>query len=228
MLPCALLTVAAGFVGVLAARGLRDQAAFAAIGSTGTLLVAASLFEPRSMAAALYYLPHSTFAAALLFLTVDLVERRRGDRGDAISVGPRFAGIEQVSVLYLLAAIALVGMPPLSGFIGKLLILDAAIDHAARGWIWATILVTTLLGIIGFARAGSILFWKSAACDQPAPPAPPHVGMRELLPASALVVLLAVLVAAAGPVTRYMDAVVAQLFAPAAMIGAVLGAGTGG
>jgi len=228
MLPASLLTVTVGFVGLLSARGLREQAAFGLVGSTGTLLVAVSLFDPRAMAAALYYLPHTTLAGALLFLVGDLIARRRPDYGDAITVGPRFAGIETISTLYMLAAIALAGMPPLSGFIGKLLILDAVTAHPAMGWIWVTILATTLIAIIGLARAGSTLFWKSATCGEAARPAPAGVGRGEFLPSAALVLLMAALVLGAGPVTAFCDMVSTQLFAPRAYIEAVLGTGAGG
>lgn len=222
MLPSALLTVAIGFAGLLAARGLRDQAAFGVVGSTGTLLVAVSLFEPDAMAAALYYLPHTTLTGALLFLVGDLIARRRPDYGDAITVGPRFASIGPISTLYLMAAIALVGMPPLSGFIGKLLILTAAAAHPAAPWIWVTILATTLIGMIGLARTGSILFWKSSICDEPLRPAPARVGRKELLPSAGLVALLAALVLGGGGILDYMNTVSAQLFAPRNYIDAAL------
>jgi len=227
MLPSALLTVGVGFTGLLAARGLRDQAAFGVVGSTGTLLVAVSLFEPGAMAAAFYYLPHTTLTGALLFLVADLVARRRPDYGDAITVGPRFASIGSISALYLLAAIALVGMPPLSGFIGKLLILTATAAHPAAGWIWATILVTTLVGMIGLSRSGSILFWKSSTCHEAVRAAPALVKRTELLPSAALVALLAALVLGGGVVVAYMDSMSAQLFAPQNYIEAVLGRQTG-
>jgi multicomponent K+:H+ antiporter subunit D len=228
MLPAALLTALIGFIGLLAARGLRDQAAFGVVGSTGTLLVAVSLFEPGAMAAALYYLPHSTLTAALLFLIGDLIARRRPDYGDAITVGPRFAHIGPISALYLLAALALIGMPPLPGFIGKLLILVAATPHPAAGWIWTTILATTLLGMIGFARAGSTLFWKCSTCDEPMRPAPARVGSMELLPSAVLVAMLAALVLGGGVGVAYMESVSAQLFAPQLYIEAVLGRQAGG
>lgn len=225
MLPASLLTVMVGFVGLLSARGLREQAAFGLVGSTGTLLVAVSLFEPREMAAALYYLPHTTLAGALLFLVGDLIARRRPDYGDAITTGPRFANIEVISVLYMLAAIALAGMPPLSGFFGKLLILEAVEAHPAAGWIWATILGTTLIAIIGLARAGSTLFWKSSSCGEAVRPAPRGVASKEMLPSISLIVLMVALVVGAGPVTAFCDVVSVQLFAPHAYIEAVLGKG---
>lgn len=227
ILPAALLTMLIGFLGLLAANGLRELAAFALIGSTGTLLTAVALFEERAMAAGLYYLPHTTFAAAALFLVSDLIARRRPDHGDAIAFGPRFVGTEPISVFYILTAIALVGLPPLSGFIGKLLIMEASLSHPASAWIWLAILGTTLVAILGFARAGSTIFWKSAQSDQPSRAARPGFSRSEMWPPPVLLLLLGALTVFAGPVTTYMEATSAQLFAPAAYIEAVL-TGRGG
>lgn len=223
ILPAAIASVVIGFIGVMAARTLREQAAFGVVGSTGTLLVAVALFEPKALAAGLYYLPHTTLTGALLFLVADLVARRRAGYGDAITAGPRFANMGPIAVLYLLAGIALAGMPPLSGFIGKLLILKAAVPHPAAGWIWATILGTTLLAVIALARTGSTLFWKSTAGDALLPSA--RTTRIELVPSALLVATLAGLVAGAAGVTAFMDEVAAQVFAPQRYITAVLGNG---
>ncbi len=223
MLPAAIATVVVGFVGVLAARTLHEQAAFGVVGSTGVLLIAVALFEPQALAAGLYYLPHTTLTGALLFLVADLVARRRADHGDAITAGPRFASMGPIAVLYLLAGIALAGMPPLSGFIGKLLILKAAVPHPAAGWIWATILGTTLLAVIALARTGSMLFWKSGGDDAVSPSA--GASRLQLVPCAVLVMMLAGLVVGAGGVTGFMDRVAAQVFAPQQYIAAVLGSG---
>jgi multicomponent K+:H+ antiporter subunit D len=223
MLPAALLTVLIGFLGIAAAKGLRDLSAFAIIGSTGTLLSAVALFEPRAMAAALYYLPHSTLVGAALFLVSDLVARRRPAEGDAIVLGPRLAGSEPISILFFLAAIALVGLPPLSGFVGKIFILQASIAHPAAPWIWATILLTTLIGMIGLGRAGSMIFWKSAAVEKPEPQLLPGVTRLELWPPAALLALLAVYTIFAGPAAAYAEAASEQLFSRQGYIEAVLG-----
>src|SRR3546814_789307 len=142
---------------------------FRSIGSTGTLLAAISVFEPRALAAGLYYLPHTTLAGALLFLTTDLIVRRRPSHGDAATARGPFQDMAGLSLLYMLAAMALVGLPPLSGFIGKLLILQATIAHPAVAWIWTAVLVTTLIGVLGLARAGTAIFWTeigSASCGE--------------------------------------------------------------
>jgi multicomponent K+:H+ antiporter subunit D len=221
----ALLTLAVGMIGVLGARRLGRLAAFAAIGSMGTLLIAISGFDAATTAAALYYALHSTLAGALLFLVVDLVRERRGELSGALVPGPQLAQHGLITALWFGAAIATAGMPPLSGFIGKLLILDATRDMGQVWLIWGAILVTSLVAILGLAQAGSLVFWKTAA---PAPDPVPTPSPQPALPLVACCTLLAGIAALsvfAGPVMRYLDATAAQLHAPAAYIAAVLGQG---
>lgn len=228
LLPAALVTIVIGFVGVFAARGLRDLAAWAVVGSMGTLLSAVSVFTPESMGPALYYILHSTLAGAALFLVVDLIAGRRAEHGDAITLAPRFTQIEILSGLFFLAAIATVGLPPLSGFVGKLLVLDGVRASPDAVWIWGVILSTTVLGVLAFARAGSLIFWKSAAVDG-------EILLRSLrgkrgglAAAASLLLALALLTLLAGPITAYTSAAATQLFEPETYIEAVLGPQSGG
>ena len=222
LVPAALGTIALGFTGMLAARGLRDMASYGLIGSTGTLLVAIALFSREALSAALYYLPHTTIAAALLFLTVDLVVRWRGAEGDAIVPTPRFAGTALLSFLFLAGSVALAGLPPLSGFIGKLLILDAAINTPAAGWIWGVILVTSLVAVIALARAGSTVFWKHDATSPiPVDRDPPR--LIEAVPSLFLLAALIGLTVLAGPATRFTQAAAAQVFDTPLYLRAILG-----
>ena len=158
LLPAALLTLAVGAIGVLGSREIGRLVAFGSISSVGTLLIAISIFTPEATAAALYYTIHSTLASALLFLVADKIMERRG--GAIIAQRPMHqTGL--ISALFFVGGIALAGMPPLSGFVGKLLILDAARDSDLVWTIWAVVLVSSLITIVGFARAGAILFWES-------------------------------------------------------------------
>ena len=227
LLPAALGTMLLGFVGLLAARGLREMAAFGLVGSTAMLLTAVALFDRQAMAAALYYLPHTTLSAALLFLTVDLIIRWRGAEGAAIVPTPRYAGQGMLAFLFLAAAVALSGLPPLSGFIGKLLILRATLASPHVVAIWVVVLGTSLIALIGLARAGSRLFWKEDAtqpvnADRPAP------GRVEALPAFFLLALLAGLTICSGPATAYMEATSAQIFDTHGYVRSVLGSGDEG
>jgi len=224
LFPAALVTIAVGAFGVLGARRLMPLIAFSAVGSMGTLLVAVAAFSPEATAAALYYIVHSTFAAAALFLVADLVLTRRG--GDALVSVPATVQNGLFAALFFAAAIAMAGMPPLSGFLGKLLILDALRDPGEMAWAWSVILIGSLLTIVGFARAGSTLFWKSTAAGVPASSEKADVapaGPAEIAPVMATVAVLAALAVFAGPVSLYLEGTTTQLFDRAGYISSVLG-----
>ena len=221
LLPAALASLALGMIGVLAARSLDRLVAFSVIGSMGMVMVTISLFTPESIAAALYYIIHSTLAAASLFLITDLVAHGRGDL--RLTAQPFFAGGRRTAGLFFVAAIAMAGLPPLSGFIGKLLILDAAFDQDSMRWIWAIVLSASLISVVGFARAGSTVFWKARSVDPepdaetfPAPDALSYVAV------GGLIALLVAHTVFAGPAYRYATATAEQLFNPTAYITTVL------
>jgi multicomponent K+:H+ antiporter subunit D len=220
----ALITLVAGMVGILGAKRLGRLAAFAAIGSMGTLLIALAGFRPETTAAALYYMIHSTLAGALLFLVVDLVRERRGPLAGAFLPGPRMAQHGMIAALFFGAAIATAGMPPLSGFIGKLLILDAVRGMDEVWLIWAVILATSLVAILGLSQAGSAIFWKLApeTGEEPAPAPQPAL---PLVACFAMLGAIVALSALAGPVMDYIDATALQLHAPEGYIAAVLNGG---
>ena len=81
------------------------------------------------------------------------------------------------------------------------------------GWAWGVILVTTLLGVIGFARAGSVgCFWKPATVEAEVGRALPRAVPRADLVAPIIALaLLAALSAGAGWATAYGDAAAAQV-----------------
>lgn len=220
LLPAAVLTAIVGFAGVLAARALREQAAFALLGSTGTLLLAVSCWTQDTTAAALYYLVHATLAGSALFLVADITLRRRGQYGDATAASPRFVGQQGTGLLFLAATIAAVGLPPLSGFVAKLYILQTVSLTSANWLIWATVLGTTLIGVIGFSRSGSAIFWN--VTPQGDPVACPKRSRAEFISPMALVMLLALLTIGAGWATAQAQAAAAQIFAPDRYIAAVL------
>ena len=224
LLFAALLTVTLGMIGILGSRDIMRMTAFATIGSVGTLLVAISLFTPQSAAAAIYYMVHSTFASAMLFLVADLVIERRGG---TIAPRPPMPQGGVISVLYFGAAIAMAGMPPLSGFIGKLLVLEAGRSSPWVVWIWAVILITSLVAIVGLGRAGSLIFWKSH--DKTAVRTSDDIfrahetsARLPIVPVFALMALIVGLTFFAGPMLSYAQATAQQLYDTDIYIGAVL------
>jgi len=230
LFPAAIVTIAVGAFGVLGARRLMPLIAFSVVGSMGTLLVAVAAFSETATSAALYYMVHSTFAAACLFLVADLVVSRRAS--DTLRPEPATVQNGLFAALFFAGAIAMAGMPPLSGFLGKLLVLDALREPGLIVWAWSAILVGSLLTIVGFARAGSIVFWKTTAmtrsanredADADAVLAPPlPATTAQVAPVMLAVAALAGLAVFAGPVSAYLGDTSAQLFDRAGYVDAVL------
>jgi multicomponent K+:H+ antiporter subunit D len=213
LLPAGLVTLALGAIGVLGATTLPRLAAFGGIASMGTAFIAIAAFRPETTTAALYYILHSTLATALLFLVADLVTRRRA-RARLTETAPPIAQSGLIAALYLVAAVAMAGMPPLSGFVGKLLVLEAFRDQA---WlIWSVVLVSSFLMILGFARAGSTLFWKPSALEAQADDWPPE-GLA-FAATMGLVAGLVALTVMAGPITTWLGDTAGMLAEPAAYI----------
>jgi multicomponent K+:H+ antiporter subunit D len=225
LLPAALVSLAIGAIGVLAARKMDRLVAYSVVGSMGMVMVAIALFTPQGIAAALYYIVHSTLAAAILFLVSDLVRIGRGNVD--LTVQSPMAGTYLTAAFFFAGAIAMAGLPPLSGFLGKLLVLDAAFDRPLMVWVWAIVLTSSLISVVGFARAGSLVFWKAHSIDPPDQDdqSAPDTARPGILAYGAVGGLFALLVAHtvfAGPVHDYTTKMAGQLFQPDEYISVVL------
>lgn len=225
VLPAAAATLVLGAVGVLGSRSLRALVAFSVVASMGTLLIALGLFDAAGVTAALYYLVHSTLAGAALFLIAGIVTDARASAADRLEAAPAIRFETLIGSLYLLAAVAMVGLPPLAGFPGKLMILDATHALSSWPWLWALILGTSLILILGFVRAGSALFWAST--QPPADVSDPQPTIAQPIVAVALLLTLtAAWTLAGGPATSWLEATAAQALDQKAYVEAVLGSGS--
>ncbi len=224
LLPAALVSLSIGMIGVLAARKLDRLVTFSVIGSMGMVMVTISMFTPDSITAALYYIVHSTLAAAALFLITDMA--RAGRANLDLTAQPTISGAALTSAMFFVAAIAMTGLPPLSGFLGKLMILQAGFDTPRAVWIWSVILISSLISIIGFSRAGAVLFWKAKSIEPSETDAPEDMiappSALSYVAVGGLITLLVAHTALAGPAYRYFERTSAQLFAPAAYLSTVI------
>ena len=221
LLPAALVTLWLGMLGAVASRALGELVAFLLIASVGTILTAFALFSVPAITAGLYYLAHSVLVTAGLFLLLEPLSQQRGTLGGRLAPGPPLGQRQLLGWSFLIGMIAIVGLPPLSGFLGKMLLLQSATGAAAAGWIYATVLVTGLLGLIGSSRAGNLVFWDTRGDAGDRPGAAAAAGA--LAPPLALIGSSLVLTAGAGPVVEYAEATARQVVDPSAYISAVLG-----
>jgi multicomponent K+:H+ antiporter subunit D len=210
-------TLLLGALGALAATRLRVQVAYLVVVSAATLFIAFALGNAGTISAGLYYLPHSTFTAAALFLVADLIRRRRwraGERGER-DLAAALPGKTVPGLLFLVGAVAVAGLPPLAGFLAKAALLSAVPD-AHTGLVWAAVLGSSLLVIIGLVRSGIRLFWHVPGEDDAPPPPEGEVPTRpfETAATGALLVCALSMSVFAAPLMRQTDAIAAQLLAP--------------
>ncbi|MCD9098634.1 monovalent cation/H+ antiporter subunit D [Luteimonas fraxinea] len=220
LLPAGAATMVLAALGVVGAPRLRIGVAYLVLLSAGTLFVAFSLGNAGAISAGLYYLPQSVFVTAALFLLADIIQRHRGGTGDYLMPIASMPGKTVPALLFLVAAVSVSGLPPLSGFIGKLQLLNS-VPEDVIGWVWAAILGSSLMAVIGLSRSGTRLFWRvdPVAEGVEAPP----LRRSELAATMLLLGYGIVMTVFAGPILRYTEATAAQLLAPSEMIERVIG-----
>ncbi|WP_314913609.1 monovalent cation/H+ antiporter subunit D [Acinetobacter harbinensis] len=219
LLPLGLITSVYGVIGAIGAERLRRFVGFMILSSIGTLLIAISLFNTLAWAAALYYLVHSTLIGAVFYLVAGWITSQRGAFKDHFQVSPQMKQHKVLSLVFLLIALIMAGLPPFSGFLGKVFILQATAGSPHQGLIIAILLIVSLLSILAFTRIGFILFWRATK-----PKVNPesaefklYQGLPEQAPArndTTVYLLLTGLVlysVCAGPIQQYMFQTAAQI-----------------
>jgi len=221
--PAALATLVLGAVGALAARHLRQLVSYLMLVSVGTLLAGVALHNATALSAVLYYQFHTTLVSGGLFLLAGIIRRHRGEAGDRFTTAPAMLQRTPLGVLFFIGAVGAAGLPPLSGFLGKFILLSSVYPGVQQAWLWAVVLGGSVVAVLALSRAGSRLFWRTAEGTVAAAPAD-----RGQLAAVALLVVVApvLMVIFAAPLFDFVDAAAGQLLAPSDYIDTVL-AGAG-
>ena len=205
--PLALLTVLFGAIGLLAARYLKLQLGYLVIISAGTLQATIAMGTEAAIRGALFYLLHSTFVTAGFFLVADMISRERGEKRTELIAGPPLRHPRTLGAFFLVAAMGIAGIPPLSGFFGKATIMLAAATNTERLLLWSVLLISGLAAIIALSRAGTTLIWRTKGHP---PTILPH-GPGRIAATIALLAMSPALVIFAHPVLEFLGATAAQL-----------------
>jgi multicomponent Na+:H+ antiporter subunit D len=183
----ALATMLIGILGAVAQTDIRRILSFTLVSHIGYMVFGIALGTAAGLAGAIFYVVHHIAIQTTLFLVAGLVERQGGTTG-LDRLGGLAAASPVLAVLFFVPAMNLAGIPPFSGFIGKLGLLEAGV--AEGDWLPLTVVaggaVTSLLTLVAIARVWSRAFWRPATTapheDTPAAAAAAAGPEREAAP----------------------------------------------
>ncbi|GAA3088266.1 Na+/H+ antiporter subunit D [Streptosporangium carneum] len=157
----ALLTMLVGVFGAVAQTDIKRMLSFTLVSHIGYMVFGVGLSTVAGMAGAVFYVVHHITVQTSLFLVTGLVERRAGTTSlDRLGGLMKLAPV--IAVLFFVPAMNLAGIPPMSGFLGKLALVQAGI--AVGGPLPLVLvaggLVTSLLTLYAMATTWSKAFWR--------------------------------------------------------------------
>lgn len=228
------LTMVTGVLGAASQYDSRRILAFHSISQIGYILTSVMIATPLAYAGAVYFMVHHSLVKSSLFLLAGIM-RQAGNSYDVRQAGGLFRAEPLIATLFFLQAMSLAGIPPLSGFWAKFLLLRATLE---AGYFWLVLigLGVSLLTLYSMLKIWNEAFWKSA--NDPASEIP---GIRSrwrtaaaaqrgvMLVAVGILVVVAITIGlAAEPLIAYAIATGDQLADPQRYIQAVHSSGVGG
>jgi len=166
LLVIGVITSLYGAFGAIGTERLRRFVGFMILSSVGTILIAIAMNSTQAWAGALYYMVHSTLIGAAFYILCGWITSQRGEFKDHFKIAPQMKQNTLVSIVYFIIALMMAGLPPFSGFFGKVFILQASGQSEHQMLIIFTVLLVSLLSILAFTRVGFILFWRSSKPEQ--------------------------------------------------------------
>lgn len=224
LLAAAGLSLVVGILGALAQTDLKRVLSFTLVSHMGYMLFGIGMSTLVSMGATIYYVVHHITVQSALFLAAGLIEARGGTTNLA-----RLGGMAKVAplvaVLFFVPAMNLAGIPPLSGFIGKVGLVEAGIAVGSpAAWILIVVsILTSLLTLYAMAKIWNRAFWQPASEEMADELSRRRVAPVMLGATGALVALSLLLTVLAGPLMRYTDDAARSVLERSPYVSAVLG-----
>lgn len=228
ILGIAAFTMMVGVLGAVSHREVRRILAFHSVSQVGYMVMGLGLFTLSSLAGAIFFVLHHAIIKSNLFLISGLMTPHGKDvrldfQGGLLTKSPALAAC------FILTALSLAGLPPLSGFWAKLGLVRAGLEVGSTGAaiIVATSLAVGLITLISMTKIWNEAFWK------PAPAAKNTVQNANPERSRALLYVPVVLMTALGfaigmvpePLLGVVQRAAAQLADPTEYVRAVLGDG---
>ncbi len=182
----------------------------------GIGLAANASIAEFAVAGTIFYVIHHIIVKSSLFLVGGMAERVAGQRalkqmGGVLDLAPGVAAV------FLISAFSLAGMPPFSGFLSKLVLIQAGVG-AGQNLIVAVAVATSFLTLYSMTKIWSYAFWNKA----PRPSAAAPYG-NMLAPTAVLATLTVVIGLWAAPFMRLANDTARDIVDPTAYVRSVLG-----
>ena len=218
----AMLTMLTGVLGAAAQFEFRRILSFHIISQIGYMILGLALFTPLALVGGVFYIMHHIIVKANLFLISGLTYQLKGSH-ELKELGGLYRSHPMLAVLFMVPALSLAGLPPLSGFFAKFIIIRAGIEVEA--WLAVAVaLIVGLLTLYSMVKIWNEVFWKA----QPAGFAQERTPARSLFWMWPPIIGLALMTVAIGlygqPIFEMAELSAEQLLDTSRYIDAVLGA----
>lgn len=226
ILMAAGLTMVVGVLGAMAQDEMRRLLSFHIVSQIGYLIMGLGLLTVLSLAGTIYFMVHVIAAKSALFLATGLVRRLAGST-ELKKLGGLYRSQPFLAALFFLPALALAGIPPLSGFWAKLALVWAGLE-TGHYLVVAAALLVSLLTLFSMTKIWAEAFWKGRPADVATLPAsivllPPASFWLMALPTALLGLATVVMGICPEPFYALCMEAAGQLLQPTAYIAAVLG-----
>jgi multicomponent Na+:H+ antiporter subunit D len=213
----ASITMVVGIVGALGRNHVKEILAFQIVSSVGVIVFGLAVYTPMTVAAGVFYMAHSILITTALFFAGGVAERIGGtDRLGAVRGLARTH--PWLATAFFVSALALAGLPPLSGFWAKLFLVIGG--FAAGAWSGTAILLVVSLLTLGLVlRLWSLVFWGAPTGLTDPPARADRAMMGATFTLASFAVLIGLLV---GPLWTYSERIGAQLLEVRPYVNAVL------
>jgi multicomponent Na+:H+ antiporter subunit D len=167
----AAVTMVVGVLGAVGGHGMRSILTFHMVSQVGYLVLPLGIWTRAAIAAGLFYLLQYVAVKGALLLTAAAVDRLEGT-DELAELGGLMRSRFWLGIAFLLPALALAGLPPTSGFVGKLLLVRAAFE-AGSFWAGGTAVAVSLLTLLSMIKIFNGAFWgerpETAPSARPSP-----------------------------------------------------------
>lgn len=150
-------TMLLAVMGAISRNFIRGILSFHILSQIGFMVLAIGFFTPLSLAACIFYIVHHIVVKSSLFLIGGVAFRLNGT-DDLDRMGNLWKQTPWLGLLFLFQALSLAGIPPLSGFWGKYLIVVVGLQEREY-WLVGASILASILTLFSMLKIWNGAFW---------------------------------------------------------------------